>query len=240
MTTKPAHETLSYALFPSANPPEEYAKLHSKVYLFWKNLWQGVFNDLHFPTGSLNEDFVRQDIVAVLYTAEQQVVATHLYTFFSLSTNATMENRYFTQNFPDPHYQNLQKMGAKEVMTMEYMAIDPAWRKSNTQIHLGSVLVGLAMEVLKASSADAAIAPARTDRKVNEIAYSFGADAVATNVNNHNVSCDLIANFRNKVCLHSSEDVNSAIHFLWDNRIDISGKILNGKEENKMPIRIAA
>jgi len=224
MTSKPVHETLCYTLLPSANPPQEYLQLHSNVYLFWKNLWRDVFQKLSFPTDYLNDDFLRQDVIAVLHTPDEKVVATHLYTFFSLGSPVTKEHKYFEQNFPNPYYERLQEMGAKEVMTMEYMAVDPAWRKKYQQVHIGSILVGLAQEVLKASSADAAIAPARRDYKVNEIAYSFGADCVAAEVNNHNVSCDLIANFRDKICPHSSADVNQAITYLWENKNDSSGK----------------
>lgn len=224
MSVEPA-EQLRYTLLPATDPPENFVELHNKTYKFWKNLWQDVFKTLNFQGADLNQDFTRQDIVAVLHT-DSEVAAVHLYTFFSLSADASKEHGYFLNNYPEPYQTKLREKGAQKVMTLEYMSVNPAWRKRNKdrKIHIGAILVGLALKIVEAGAADAAIAPARRDFKVNEIPYQFGGDCIAAEVVNHNVSCDLIACFRGRMKPHPDPRINAAIERLWRERRDLTGK----------------
>jgi len=103
-------------------------------------------------------------------------------------------------------------------MSMEYMTVHPEWRKAQTNVHIGAVLGGLAFEVAKFLNVDAAIAPARRDHKVHEIAYSFGATPIMENVVNHNVSCDLIAGFPPMLHAHKDAGLQKLITDLWKKR----------------------
>lgn len=223
MTESPqkSRSPYQYYLLPSANPPPQLVEQHNQIYLFWRGLWREVFNGLKVDTSSLEDDFVRQDLIAAI-CANSGVMAVHLYSFFAIDALASREHRYMTGNYPPEYFERLKKLGVRTVMSMELMAVNPEWRKRKADVHIGAVLVGLAMDVMKQYGIDAAIAPARRDHKVHELAYSFGGEPVIENVMNHNVACDLLACRRELVKPHPNAEIQSLREALWQNRIDCS------------------
>lgn len=230
-------ENLSYTLLSAKNPHENDLNLHNQSYKFWKNLWYSVLSKLNIDALNINNDFLRQDIIAVIHD-EYEIAAIHLYSHYSLRSFANSEGSYFLQNLQKTYVDKLIKLGANNVMTMEYMTVNVNWRKHQHEnnIHVGAILGGLALKVLQSIGADAAIAPARRDLKVHELAYIYGGTCIAENITNHNIPCDLIACFAEKTNPHPDIRVNQIVSKLWSEKSDNSAtteKIIH-KQQNQM------
>jgi hypothetical protein len=208
---------LHYYLFSSTIPESEHAEIHNRLYAFWLDLWRKEFKALGFDSSGLEDDFARQDLIACI-THQGDPVACHLYTFFSLEVNAARSHRYLKGNYNDLYYERMKNMGVSSVMSMEFLSVHPDWRKHRIRPHLGTVMCSLALYTLDHFRVDAAIAPARRDHKVNEIAYSIGGDCVVENVINHNVPCDLIAIRRDKIRLPDEPGLGPLVDRLWQER----------------------
>lgn len=217
MTKNIPIEHLRYYLLPAANPLPEHRQLHDNAYKLWGDVWRETYAQLSLPVSSLEGEFVRQDLIACI-AHEDDPLAIHLYSFFSLSSLAARQHPYLARNYPELFFARLAKQGVGEVMSMEYMTVHPDYRKGKSSVHVAVVLGALAMETLKSFGCDAAIAPARRDHKVHEMAHQHGGESVIANVSNHNVACDLVMCHRDRVVEHPSPEVRQLVRKLWDGR----------------------
>lgn len=233
-----SREPYQYLLLPSGNPPIEFVARHNQIYRFWKETWLEVLNGLKAESGGLADDFLRQDLIAAICT-ENGVAAVHLYSFFSLDADSSRQHHYLAGNYPQEYFDKLKSLGVRTVMSMEYLTVNPAWRKRKCDIHIGAALGGLGLKVMQYYGIDAAIAPARRDHKVHEMAYAEGGEGILTNVLNHNVPCDLIAIRRENVVPNPNPEVESLKNELWQSRVhvDARGELVSG---NLLPFRKAA
>lgn len=210
-------DRFQYYLLPSANPPVEHLEVHNKAFTLWMDIWKEVFKGLGFDDSKLEDDFIRQDLIACICDGDQPV-ALHLFTFFSLDSKAARSHAYMKQ-FPEIFFEKLKRKNIRNVMSIEYMTVHPEWRKGKLPVHLGSVLAGLTFNVMKLYGLDACIAPARRDFKVHELAYLYGGEPIISNVLSHNVPCDFLACINGKILEHPSEEVRGAIGQLWSGRV---------------------
>lgn len=211
---------LQLYILPSANPPPHLVKLHDKIFEFWRDIWTQEFNTLHFDTAFLIDDFIRQDFIAAICLGSD-VIAVHLYSLLAIDSLAARSHRYFSLNYPPIFFERLGNMNVRKVMSMEYLTVNPAWRKAQANIHIGAVMGAMALHLMEQHKLDAVIAPARRDHKVHELAYARGGDCIVENISNHNVSCDLIACRREKILPHPSKEVSALIAKLWTERLEV-------------------
>ena len=215
---------LQYYLLSPRNPPPEYSKLHDDVFEFWLGVWRPVLAGLGYSDTHLHEDFIRQDIISCICSNEE-VVGAFLYSFFSLDIKATTTFRYM-DNYPEIFFKKIQKLGVKTVMATQYLAVHPDWRgKKNPPVPLGLIIAGLSNRVRDEYGVDAGIGPTRRDHKVTELFYAHGGDCIIANVENHNVSCDMIANIRGRTHEHASPKIRKIEDMLWANRIDATAAV---------------
>jgi hypothetical protein len=210
-------EDLRFYLMPSANPPTDRVYFHNNIYRLWRDIWEQTFAKLGIPAERLNGEFARQDWIACIALGDRPL-AVHLYSFFAIDSLSSREHPYMSSNYNELYFARLAKAGVRTVMSLEYMTVHPAFRKGTHGVHLGAVLVGLAMNTMKLSGADAAIAPARRDHKVHELAYAFGGEPVIENVINHNAPCDLLMCQSGKVKPNPSLEINQLMQKLWNGR----------------------
>lgn len=214
---KVSANNLRFCLLPSGNPPAHLVEHHNAAYDLWLDVWTNVFTQLKFDTSHLLDDFIRQDLIAVIF-AGNVPAAVHLYSFLSIDSKVSRAHSYLGGNFSDLFFSKLARNNVRNIMSMEYMTVHPDWRKSKCDIHLGQVLVGLAAQTMLQFGADAAIAPARRDHKVHELAYAVGGESVMSNVMNHNVPCDLLMCHRDRIKSHTDPAVEEVISGLWAKR----------------------
>ncbi len=211
---------LRYVIIPG-KPSHDHPlnHLHEKAYLAWRQVWEAEFKALNFPIQDLANDFLRQDYIPLLVSGDE-VAALHLYSEFNISNRAITDHKYFTSNYPPEFLQALRSRGVKTVMSMEYLTVSPAWRAKQIKIQLADVMIGLGIKLLPETRAQAYIGPARNDYKVSNKTYSFGFECIQANVVNHNVSCDLVAGFRDKLVSSPDQKIAGLIQTLWSNRLN--------------------
>lgn len=72
---------------------------------------------------------------------------------------------------------------------------------------------------MKLFGADGAIAPARRDHKVHELAPMYGGQSLIERVLNHNVECDLLLCRKSTMKPHDDPEMQVAVERLWEGRI---------------------
>ena len=210
---------LRYVLLPGNPGPEfRHRPLYNSVYRFWRDVWSAVFTEAGNPAALVADDFMRQDYIPVILSGDQ-VVAAHFYTFFDLYNAVTRDHRYFSI-FPPDVLSKLEDRRATYLMSMEFLTVNPEWRKAFVELSLAAVISSLGLRLMKTQGADAAIAPARKKTKVDQLAYLLGATCLKTDVSRGNLDCDLIAVFRDDVKPHTDPRVVSLVEDLWTARLD--------------------
>ena len=200
---------------PSSSHPLN--SLHEKAYATWREVWESEFRKLNYPTADLANDFLRQDYIPVIAHGDE-IAALHLYSKFNITNRAILDHKYFVGNYPKEFIDNLRGRGIHTVMSMEYLTVNPAWRAKVVGVQLSDVIIGLGTKLLPETEAQVFIGPARNDYKVSQKTYEFGFDCLLANYMNHNVSCDLVAGFREKLKPSPDPVIAALIQKLWRNR----------------------
>jgi hypothetical protein len=213
------HELKYYLLSPT-NPPIEFAELHNQAFHSWLKITREAFSEVgNGDDGHLHEDFIRQHVVSCL-CAGNEVVATFLHAFASIYTDATRSFRYMRDNFPEMFFEKIKKMGIRNVMTSNYLAVHPEWRRGKHDLQIAPIMVGLSLRVRDLYGADGFIGVWRNDRKVNELSYAQGGECIVKNVYNHKTPCDLILMKSEGPYKYPSPEVEKAVSSLWENRTE--------------------
>jgi hypothetical protein len=213
---------LNYVLLPgkySQNSNPETLKLHNKSYLYWKNFWTSVFTQNGADMKPNPDTYYRQDIVTHIMFG-QEIVAMHMYSFFSFESFVAREHSYFKKSFSEPFLKYLDENRARHVMSIEYMTVDSKWRRSQIGLSLGETLMGLAVKVQADFGCDFGVAPSRSDVKVTQMCEDVGADVVVRGISMHNTPCDLIAIPIAKIRPPRDARVAQLVEQLWAKRED--------------------
>lgn len=212
--TKTNLELLRYYVLPSANPPPHLVEMHNSIYRMWHSVWTQTFRELGLDPACLPDEFLRQDFITSIVHGAQPVTV-HLYSFFSIDCLAAREHAYLNGNYPEIYFEKVKRLGIRDVMSMEYMTVHPDWRRARYPIVAG----GLALQMMKLYGGEAAIAPARRDHKVHELAPMYGGMSLIEKVLNHNVECDLLLCRRSTMKPHDDPQIQETVDHLWANRV---------------------
>ncbi len=210
-----------YFLMPGKCPHNfQHLDLYNQVYGYWKNFWDNVLTSLDGTSHIRSDEFLRQDIVPVIFYGNE-IVAIHLYTFFDLRWTATFDHTYICNNFPKTFTEELEERRLKRLMSLEYLTVSSEWRKHRLGFSWAHVLLGLGLNLLREYNIDAGIAPTRNDVKMNELAYLFGFECLIPKAIVHNVECDLVVCEPRNIKSHPEQKVREAIDWLWENRVSL-------------------
>ncbi len=218
-------ESLTYTLMPGKPLPwrsdAAHGLAHDRVFQYWREFWEKIYADAGTPESFVTDDFLRQDLVAAIHCGDE-LVGAHLYSVFPLEREAARAHRYF-RFYPPEFFDHMRERGAKLAMSMEFLTVAPAWRKTASRISFGEILIGCGLRCMTALGADVGIAPARTDNKVNDMAYKFGFECFQAGVTKRNFTVDLVAVFKDKARLNPDPRVAAQIDSLWARRDDRTG-----------------
>jgi hypothetical protein len=216
-------EGLSYVLFPGkVLGPMSQSSLYEKAFIYWRDFWSEFYASNHSGEPFRADEFFRQDLVAALYDGDE-VVAVHTYCLFDLSYRPSREHSYFAL-YNDLDLQNLKRLGLTEVMTMEFMAMNPKWRKSAIGISLAEILVACGVKILQSLHLDASITIARQDYKVPDFAKRVGFKTLRGGLERHNCPCELMYCPNEGLEQSLSADVAHYVDYFWNRRQDLSGR----------------
>lgn len=205
-------------------------EFRNQVFNLWNDTWQQVYQSSNSGYHLYADEFTRQDLIGAI-TIDGQVAAVHLYSFFDLSCDATMKMKYF-DFFNENYWKTLKSRGVKNAMTMEFLTVNPKFRRKEIGIHLGKVITQTGGNLFNELGLDAIIAPARNDLKVNELAYDLGFSCIEANTIQRGFECDLIACFKGDLKSSSDPDVALLGAQLWENRTVLpSAKAILGSQK---------
>src|SRR5690606_3255994 len=89
-------------------------------------------------------------ILAILQANNGDIIGVHIYNVFDLRTKAVQSHSYLL-NFPDTKVFEIKKDGADQVMSMEYLLVNPKYRGKQDGFSWGEVVIGLGFNALLSS-----------------------------------------------------------------------------------------
>jgi hypothetical protein len=101
---------------------------------------------------------------------------------------------------------------------MEYLTVDPKYRKGTAGYSMASLIIGLGYEVLKASSFDATMGPARCDVKIDEKVSEFGAFPLRETFTLHGVPVRIMVTLRDSIRRPSDSLIGDVVADHWARR----------------------
>jgi len=180
-------ENLEFFHF-NTNEPGEYLHHCESAFALWEEQWSETFKELNVDKKLYNDDFLNRELGGLFLGS--RAVGFILYHFLDFSRYSNF-NVSYSRNYPEnlwrAHYERRDR-----VMVASHLTLDPEWRKNKTNLPASEILFSLAVLRFLKSPADRLITYARNNRKMNEMVYRHGGEAVLKNHTAYNVSVDFI------------------------------------------------
>ena len=153
----------------------------------WEKVWAETFLELEVDRKQIkSDDFLHRELGGLFIGNEP--VGFMLYSILNLSRRSNFRSSYFN-NYPDELFEALVKNG-DETMVISYMTIDENWRKSQTDLPISEILMGLAILRFKESRADKLLGYFRNNRGTQNIFYRHGGTPLLRSQRAYNVDVD--------------------------------------------------
>ncbi|NJL24242.1 MAG: hypothetical protein HC902_03045 [Calothrix sp. SM1_5_4] len=220
-------KNLQYVILPGRlELGSPWTDLQNRAYSYWVEFWNGVFkaNKVEAPV-NFKPAFFRMSAITVLLF-ENQIIGMHMYCFFNLEQLSHRDHEYFQSERGSRFIEILQKHGVSRIMSMEFLTVDPNWRKGSVGISLGAVLSSLGSRIQRAAGLEAATTIARKDLGVDAFARDFGFENVTEGLNMYNTPVVFQCLFTDKIRDLPDTDTRSYVDLYWRNRVDASGLTL--------------
>jgi hypothetical protein len=206
--------------------------LYNSVFNFWHAFWINVLKG----NGSSEEinpyDFLRSGIISCILHHDT-VVAVHLYSILNFEQDNIIHHPYLRGEHEQCFVNAMKDRRLKTAMPLEFLTVNPEWRKSVIGFHLAPVLVGLGYQIQKNLGIDATLGRCRTDVKSNVLMTDVGGVTLKSNVMMHNTPVDFCALFLDEMKPHPDPKIQSLIEYLWNSRTDHSGVTSNEETNEK-------
>ena len=201
-----------YVIVP-ANPPRNctFLSLHNKIYEFWDKTWTEAFAKTGAPNEMWHENFLRQDLITAILDGNE-VVGCHLYTLYNVNSLAAISNEYF-HYFTESSLGTLKENGMPHIMSMEYLCVNPLYRKSISQVPFGEVLIGLGAEVTDAVGYNCCLGTTIDEAKVDLMAQQFGGISIQDSIKKYGYSLRLMVIPMKGRKHHPNPDLKNLINF---------------------------
>lgn len=207
---------MSYHIVGRHNLMQDVIPLRNQTFAAWQEVWEAVYHKSDSNYLLKSEEFERQDLVTCIKIRDK-IAAIHLYSFHHLDSRSCRKTHYF-DFFSDSYFETLERHRVKTAMSMEFLTVLPEFRKATVGFSLASTLIRLGAKVWEQADADAIIAPARNDVRVNELAYDIGFRCLEKETRQRGFTCDLIALFRGDHKPSADPLVNEAATTLWERK----------------------
>src|SRR5690606_38787220 len=109
------------------------------------------------------------------------------------------------------------------VMSMEYLTVDPAWRKRHTGVSLASVIVSLGTRIQRRAGMGASTGVAREDVGMDGLCRDIGGVEVASGHMLYNTPVSLMCMFTDRLRELPDPEERELTETLWQTRTDLSG-----------------
>jgi hypothetical protein len=224
-------ESASCYLLPGRIPPHgsEFTALYNQAFFYWQNFWADLFEGNGCPEALAVDDFMRQDMICVL-TVKNEIIGTLFISLNNLDNMAFFQHSYSKKNFTSEYFQKIKAYGVSSIVALEYLTIDPKWRKRVIGLSTAHIIMGIGFAVFKALHIDAVICPARKDVKAADIVSSFGGEVIIPDILLHNTPCDFMLVRRKLLQPSADPQLARLTEALWLHRIDFTGYTTEGTD----------
>lgn len=210
----------------------EFIHLHNEVYQFWKTFWNDVFQQNGSSSKADANIFYRQNFVAVI-TNGKEIVGTIFQSENNIQSDVIREIAYFDRPFIREICDRWVLEENYNVSTYEMLTVNGKYRKKETGISFGSILLGVAVNAFLMSRDRVMIGPVRLDNGVDKLVEDFGWQLISDTYSMHGTPVAVSALFRENVRSSRDPIVQNWINTLWNNRMDLRHpKILKAVEAN--------
>lgn len=189
---------------------------YQQVYTFWKNIWSELYDELNINKTVFSDEFRRQDFVTAIFY-ENRPVALIFFEEMDLM-DPTCPDHSFFRIFDNQHFEHLVRLGIKKVLCVGNVTVHPEWRRAHFTPSLCSVAIGLSVNYLQTSSADAIICYTRNDRKMNRAFEEFGAIPIKRRLLANGIESDLLFISKTAIKNHDDPQVQNFVDSLWSKR----------------------
>lgn len=210
---------LVYNIIPAqASGDPELIRLHNQVYDFWKKVWTDTLQKMELP--SLDRSHIlKQDYICFL-TYGPDVVASHLYSVFDIRLHVTQESDYFSQMSSDIQ-EYCQKKSIYTMMTQEYLAVHPEWRKTTSGVSIPEILIGLGIQLMHSINCDSTVGTTRAGApSVERICHEINADLLPNVIMRYNMPHKFFIANKKTIRLPGDQQTQTQIASLWDSKND--------------------
>lgn len=201
------------------SPDSENFELYKNVYKLWKSTWTKAFAAVGSPDSFSPDNFYRQDYIPIIAHNDEPIAA-HFYTLFHSENPAAMDHEYF-EIFSDTALSILRENDAQKLMSLEYLTVNPAYRKSVIGFSVAEVLSGLCCKFIKEIDCDAGLGVAVKAARIDLMAKNLGFDILDSNAKRGNLVCDIVVKYSRTVAtpVHPDPVVNDIVESLWQTYI---------------------
>lgn len=206
-------------------PHSEHFDLYKNVYKLWTATWTKAFAAVGSPESFSPDNFYRQDYIPVIAYNDQPIAA-HFYTLFYLDNPASIDHSYF-EIFSESALQQLKAKQVQSLLSLEYLSVDPAYRKSAIGFSVAEVLSGLCCRFLKEVNCDAGLGVAVKAARIDKMAKNLGFELLDSDARRGNLVCDIVVKYSETVGagVHPDPLVNSFVDSLWNNYVNFENPI---------------
>ena len=195
-------------------------EFHNQAFKQWSALWQSVFDENGAKSQPDANIFYRQDTVVLLMN-ESDLVGSLFACENNIYSEVTQNIHYFNRDYIKQFCKKLKADHIFNVATYEMLIVNPKYRRKNTSISFGSIMLGLICETFKTMDSQVMIGPVRLDNGVDKMVTSFGWQLLGEKFMMHNTPVTMSALFQNKIKKDENFEVQKLIHDLWKKRIDL-------------------
>jgi len=207
-----------------------HAQIQDDIYNFWTQQWHQAFNRSGNPKKGWEDHFMRQDLATAI-SVKGQIVGCLLFTFYDVGSRAARGSEYFSY-ITEPTIQKLRSAGLKDVMTVEYLAIDENFSRNSLQISLGKVIISLAAYVAENQAMEALISMPISGTKVDKMLANIGAQIIQPDIKKYGYTLNLMMARTQPSEKGRDQAVRQVTDHLWSRRRDYSNI--------SQPVKIAA
>ncbi len=215
-------ESFNLVILPCKFPTYEAAFYYNCTYNFWHEHWQSTLSKVAGLNKLYSDDFIRQDEVICIFH-KNTPISIMLHSYYDLSFPSHTENSFF-KYFSKEVLEEIRGKGTSLVMTMGYLATDPAWRKNFFERPMAEVTISFSIKSFLSSAASQLVCFTRNDRKINQLVQKHGGLSMVQDLQVHNIASDII-----RLNMTSAKIPDENVDFveeLWRRRIDFVPRTL--------------
>ncbi len=192
----------------------------------WKATWQETLFELDGNDYIPSDDFTRNDEIGALFYKDQPA-SLAFFTAFDMSHQVWRDDS-FVKAWPKETLAMLsERFPGQNVLVCSYFTVAPKWRKSNAEISIKALQMGMVVKHFLGSGCESMLGAVRNNKGMNKATFEAGAEPLVQNQKLHGVDVDLVLFERQKLLYREIPKIESVVEKLWQERASF-------KEENKI------